>query len=420
MSKLVQPKLRFNNLNSSWKNYLFHETFLIHKSNSLSREDLNDAEGKIKNIHYGDIHTKFKSLLDITKENIPFINVDKLEKVKNMSFCEEGDLIFADASEDYKDIGKAIEIINLDNQNVLSGLHTIFAKKKFNIYLGLCGYLFQSWKIRKQIMFFSQGTKVLGLPKKYIEKINLYIPENISEQQKIASFLSSVDKKIELLTKKHEQLEKYKKGLMQKIFSQEIRFKQDDGSDFSDWNFSKLSSLSDVRDGTHESPKYIKDGFPLITSKNLLKDGNLDFKNTNFITQEDFKSINLRSKVDIGDIIFGMIGTIGNPVLLKEDGFAIKNVALIKEKKQLLNKFFIYYLHSNSISKQFYILNTGGTQKFISLSVLRGLLINFPSSNEQQKIASFLSALDKKIDLAKQQIEKTQTFKKGLLQQMFV
>ena len=203
------------------------------------------------------------------------------------------------------------------------------------------------------------------------------------------------------------------------LLQPKLRFKQNDGSDFPDWNFSKLASLSDVRDGTHESPKYIKDGFPLITSKNLLKDGNLDFKNINFITQEDFNSINLRSKVDIGDIIFGMIGTIGNPVLLKEDGFAIKNVALIKEKKQLSNKFLIYYLQSNPISKQFYILNTGGTQKFISLSVIRGLLINFPSSKEQQKIASFLSLVDKKIELLTKKHELLEKYKKGLMQKIF-
>lgn len=113
----------------------------------------------------------------------------------------------------------------------------------------------------------------------------------------------------------------------------------------SKWEEKKLSDIYDVRDGTHDSPKYISEGYPLVTSKNL-KNNSIDLSNVKYITQEDYNSINKRSKVEIGDILFAMIGTIGNPVLIKEPpNYAIKNVALFKKKNlDQEPKFLTYYL----------------------------------------------------------------------------
>ncbi|MBZ0417196.1 restriction endonuclease subunit S, partial [Acinetobacter baumannii] len=246
----------------------------------------------------------------------------------------------------------------------------------------------------------------------------LYTP-SLLEQTKIASFLSTVDEKISQLTQKHELLSQYKQGMMQKLFSQQIRFKADDGSEFGEWEEVALSKVSDVRDGTHDSPSYVKDGYPLITSKNL-KNGKLDLTDINLISEDDYLNINKRSAVNIGDIIFGMIGTIGNPVLLNSDGFAIKNVALIKEKDELLNIYLIHYLNSSFFAKQVALLNAGNTQKFLALGQIRSLSIHKPQLAEQTKIANFLSSIDQKIEVVAQQIEQAKQWKKGLLQQMFV
>lgn len=259
----------------------------------------------------------------------------------------------------------------------------------------------------------------LRLYYKDFASISLAIP-TLSEQKKIASFLSAVDKKIEKLTRKKELLETYKKGVMQKIFSRESRFKDENGKDFPDWEEKRLGEICDVRDGTHETPQYVNKGFPLITSKNLLNDGSIDYCNVDLISQNDYDSINKRSKVSIGDILFGMIGTIGNPVIVEKSGFAIKNVALIKEEMKFKNAFLIYFLHSAKILKQFYEQNTGGTQKFIALGVIRKLQIDVPTAIEQKKIADFLSSIDKKIKAVQTQLTQTQEFKKGLLQKMFV
>ena len=188
----------------------------------------------------------------------------------------------------------------------------------------------------------------------------------------------------------------------------------------SDWVQYILSEVSDVRDGTHDSPKYVDKGYPLITSKNLTKEGNLDFSNVNYLNLNDYNKINQRSKVDINDILFGMIGTIGNPVLVKRTGFAIKNVALIKEKGILSNNYLIHYLKSPSIAKQFYNENKGGTQKFIALNNIRNLIIFKPQEiNEEKRLISFFDRLDSKIQLQQEKIDLLKEQKNGFMQKIF-
>ena len=186
-----------------------------------------------------------------------------------------------------------------------------------------------------------------------------------------------------------------------------------------EWTTGTLGELSDVRDGTHESPKFYEKGYPLVTSKNLQQDGTLDLTNVSYICHEDYEHFNQRSKVEKGDIVFGMIGTIGNPVLLKNENFAIKNVALIKEKHSLKNIFLINYLRSPNIEKQFHFANVGGTQKFIALGQIRKLAIRFPSLIEQQKIADFLSAVDEKITALTAQKTALTQYKQGMMQRIF-
>ena len=194
-----------------------------------------------------------------------------------------------------------------------------------------------------------------------------------------------------------------------------LRFKKFSG----DWEEKKLQNVSDVRDGTYDSPKYVTEGYPFVTSKNLMKNGKIDFSDISYITEEDYININKRSKVDVGDILFGMIGTIGNPVIVEQDGFAIKNVALIKEKDKLLNRYLIQVLKSSVIDRQFYKLNTGGTQKFIGLGMIRDLSILIPSIEEQEKIAFFFSLIDDKISLQGEKVEALRDYKKGMMQKIF-
>lgn len=154
------------------------------------------------------------------------------------------------------------------------------------------------------------------------------------------------------------------------------------------WKWVRLSDIIDVRDGTHDSPKYVPMGIPLVTSKNL-SNGTIDYGNVKYITQEDADKINARSMVDDDDILFAMIGSIGNPVLVKKDSeFCIKNMALFKKfadtdiSMQYMYWFFFYAQYK--LKKE----ASGGVQSFISLSRFREYLVPLPPYEEQIRIAN--------------------------------
>ncbi len=161
-----------------------------------------------------------------------------------------------------------------------------------------------------------------------------------------------------------------------------------------DWPMVELGEACDVRDGTHDSPKYVLEGYPLITSKNL-KNGFIDFTEVNLITREDLDAINKRSKVDAGDILMPMIGTIGNPVVADDSReYAVKNVALIKFPKgcQMDNRFLKDVLDSAAMQDRFNRQASGSTQKFIPLGFIRKLEIPLPPLATQQAIVAEIEA----------------------------
>ena len=172
------------------------------------------------------------------------------------------------------------------------------------------------------------------------------------------------------------------------------------------WQASTLGEVFDVRDGTHDSPKYQDEGYPLITSKNL-KNGNLSFEKVNFISKVDFEKINTRSEVHKGDVLFAMIGTIGNPVLITEEPvFSIKNVALFKVPKTQSGKFLKYYLESSFVTEKMFKEAKGSTQKFVGLGYLRTFPISLPPIPEQQRIVAILDQAFADIEKARANAEK--------------
>ena len=153
------------------------------------------------------------------------------------------------------------------------------------------------------------------------------------------------------------------------------------------WYFTRLNEYLDVRDGTHNSPKYCESGYPLVTSKNL-SNGAIDFSTAKMISEKDYIAINERSFVGNNDILFAMIGSIGNPVLVKKDrDFAIKNMALFKQRTLIQNmEYMLYYFTyiQNSLRRK----TSGALQPFISLNFFRNLIIPIPPLAEQERIVS--------------------------------
>ena len=221
MQKLFSQQLRFKADDGSefgeWEEVKFSGIFNFHQTNSYSRALLAEY-GEIMNIHYGDIHTKFSMLFDVNKESVPFLN-DEVDtsKIAKEQFLKVGDLVIADASEDYKDIGKSIEVISLNNQKVVAGLHTYIARPVKPFALGFCGYMMQTFPVREQIKKLATGISVLGISKTNLGKVELKVP-SLEEQTKIANFLSIIDQKIEVVAQQIEQAKTWKKGLLQQMF----------------------------------------------------------------------------------------------------------------------------------------------------------------------------------------------------------
>ena len=203
---------------------------------------------------------------------------------------------------------------------------------------------------------------------------------------------SSVDELLQKIKNEKEQLIKEKKIKKEKILApiseDEIPFDIPEN-----WRWARMNSFLDVRDGTHDTPKYVEKGIPLITSKNI-SNGFLDFSNVKYISQEDSDLINKRSLVEDNDILLAMIGSIGNPVKVKKDReFSIKNVALIKSVNNSnidMDYIVIILKYMQDIMKK---QSSGGVQKFVSLTYLREFIVPLPPIEEQRRIVEKLDVL---------------------------
>ena len=254
---------------------------------------------------------------------------------------------------------------------------------------------------------------VKHLSAKELNKVIVPIP-SMEEQMKIANSLKKVD---ELIALRKEQIAKQD----QLVKSRFIELFGDTILNPFGWEKNILGSVCDVRDGTHDSPQYYETGHPLVTSKNVTG-GKIDLTGCSLICETDFKKINERSKVDIGDIIMPMIGTVGKPVVVDiEPNFAIKNVALIKFKtdSKVLNIYIRALLQSDYFDDAVLSKVRGGTQKFISLGDIRELEVLVPPMEVQNQFATFVEQTDKSKLVVQQSLEKLETLKKALMQKYF-
>lgn len=189
------------------------------------------------------------------------------------------------------------------------------------------------------------------------------------------------------------------------------------------WISTKLGDVYDVRDGTHDSPKFYDTGHPLVTSKNLKRDG-LNLETVKLISVADYKKINERSAVNIGDVLFAMIGTIGNPVMVEaEPNFAIKNMALFKVPKTQSSQYLRYFLSSECNLSRMKREANGTTQKFVGLGYLRNFEIVLPTLDSQRSIVAELDDISEECrrleTLYQRKLAALDDLKKSLLHQAF-
>ncbi|ETN94009.1 restriction endonuclease subunit S [Zhouia amylolytica] len=278
---------------------------------------------------------------------------------------------------------------------------------------------------RNELYKRANGSTFKEISKKEIEKIKVLIPQ-LPEQQKIASFLTDVDAKITQLTKKKELLEQYKKGIMQKIFSQELRFKDDNGNEFPKWEVKKLGDICKIKSSKRVIQEDWKDkGVPFYRTREIISlSENKEFRTPIFITEKMYDELIKKYGVPKeNDILVTGVGTIGKTYKVrKDDRFYFKdgNVLWIKINNKINSEFLHQQFNTRFIRKQLSDNASITTVATFTIDGARNTIIKIPSIEEQTKIANFLSDIDIKIEVLNTKIENSKAFKKGLLQQMFV
>lgn len=274
-------------------------------------------------------------------------------------------------------------------------------------------------KTQNKILSLSVGGIMAGLSIGIIKKLFFTLP-NLQEQEKIADFLSNVDKKIAITEEKLDLFKEYKKGIMQKIFKQELRFKDSNGNDYPEWEEKKLGNISKIYDGTHQTPNYVEKGVSFFSVENIT---NNNFFNTKYVTEETYIENNKKRKIEKNDILMTRIGSIGESKLIDWDIKAdfYVSLALIKLEENNNSSYINQFIKTDFFQKELdkRTLKVAFPQK-INLSDIGECLVKLPCLEEQQKIADFLSSIDNKIDNLTAKLEDLKEFKKGLLQQMFV
>jgi type I restriction enzyme S subunit len=418
--KKLVPKLRFPEFQGAkeWASAPMGSVYSFKGNNSLSRDKLNYVAGSLKNIHYGDIHTKFATHFDITKELLPFINKSEEGFTREENLCVEGDMVFADASEDLADIGKSIELMRLNGERVVSGLHTIVARRlDERIALGFGGHLFKSGWVRTQIQKEAQGAKVLGISPTRLRNLLLPLPHAPAEQQKIADCLSSLDELIAVQARKVEALKNHKKGVMQQLFPREgetqprLQFPEFQGkAAWLKWPGDKLfEQISD---------KNTMPGLPVLAITQ--EHGAIPRSMIDYHVSVTDKSIESYKVVQVGDFIISLRSFQGGIEYSQYLGICSPAYVVLRRRVEGSNTYFKHYLKTDRFI-QILTKNLEGLRdgKMISYKQFCELQIPIASPNEQKKIAECLSSLDNLVTTATQELEFLKIHKNGLMQLLF-
>lgn len=402
-SKKCSPAIRIKGFTDDWEQRKLRD-LLTKYEDIVDTPKYGYERLGLKSHAKGIFHSYVEAGKELSTATMHKIAKDKF--ILNITFAWEHAVAITDVNDEGKLVSHRFPQFSFERNLKPIFFKYIILDKKFRDHLELC----------------SPG----GAGRNRVLKIDEMLNYEISfpctkEQTQIGNFFKQLDETIALHKRTLEKHQNLKKFYLEKMFPKEnqqfpeIRF-----PNFTDaWEQRKLGDYKDVRDGTHSSPTYHSHGYPLITSKNL-SDTGLNFDDISYISESDYLEINKRSKVDVGDILLGLIGTIGKPVLVKEDGYAIKNIDLIKKAGNITNNFLLYNLQSNSFNNYIEQKNTGNTQKFLGLDTLRNYILNTPSWEEQTQIGSFFKQLDETIALHKRKVEKFEKIKQAYLEKMFI
>ena len=385
------PNLRFPEFCGEWETIKVSELLDFYSTNSLSWEQLDYSNGKIKNLHYGLIHKGVPTMVDVVCDSLPYIKEESMPK--SFTLFKEGDVAFADASEDTNDVAKAIEVVNCDNQQIVSGLHTIHGRDNYEqTIIGYKGYAFASDSFHKQIRRIAQGTKVFSISVRNFDEAYIGIPSK-EEQTQIAKLLITIDKRIATQNKIIEDLKKLKSAITDLLFHS-----------IADAHTIRLGKIAHITNGAGDvqdaNTEHQEDWYPFFDRSEELK----WFPTYSF---------------DKEAVIYAGEGQSFYPryyngkFALHQRCYAITDFASC-----IIPKYCYHFM--NTLNSYFVRNSVGSTVPSLRMDIFQKVEIRLPPIPKQQHICKIIDAFYTKLEVEQRGISILQELKQFLLSQMFI
>ena len=397
------PRLRFKKFDGDWE-----KTTIGAKSEIVTSGSRDWAQ------YYSDSGDKFIRMTNLVRNGINldlsdlrFVQLPVGSNEGKRTSLEKGDILISITAE----LGK-LGWIPEGLGTAYINQHTALVRMKNTLDSKFVAYALSTEKYNNKLNSLNDSGAKAGLNLGTIRSFELTIPSK-PEQTQIASFLSVVDEKISQLTQKLELLSQYKQGMMQKLFSQQVRFKADDKSEFGEWEEKELKDIAEINPKSKKLPEsFIYIDLESVEKGQLLLQKNIELQDAPSRAQR------LLAK---GDVLFQMVRPYQqNNYYFNLSGEYVASTGYAQIRTKLDSKFIYYALHEKTFLDEVMNRCTGTSYPAINSSDLSSIEILIPCLEEQTKIANFLSAIDQKIEVVAQQIEQAKQWKKGLLQQMFI
>jgi type I restriction enzyme, S subunit len=394
-----------------WELVSYENAFRFMSTASYSKAEL-VSYSEYKYIHYGVIHTDLKHFLDFNIYNPKCI---RRKQLLSYSLIKEGDVIMADASEDYSGVGESVEVKNIKNIVAISGLHTFLLRDKGFFKNGFKGYIHTNFIVKSQLIRLATGLKVYGITKGNLKLVQIPLPP-LPEQKAIAAVLSDTDELIHTLEKCISKKRNIKQGAMQKLLTPK-----------EGWETKKLGEIAEITSaGVDKKINPNEIPVALLNYMDVYK-RNYIFRNelNHFVTAPFAKTISCNVKK--GDIFLLPSSEtrtdIGTCAISMEDMQGVVysyHILRLRYQIDIGELFGMYILKTQSFLNQSEMLCEGSGKRYVvSMNKFRSMDISYPKSiQEQNRIATILSDMDKEIEQLEDKLDKYKNVKQGLMQQL--
>lgn len=391
-----------------WQLDRLQENFEFKANNTLSRDALSES-GIIQDVHYGDVLVKYGSHLDVQKDGVPYISDDRFNA---SSFISDGDVIIADTAED-ETVGKATEVLNVRNNKLVSGLHTMWLHpvNQEKYALGYLGYAFNASIYHNQLLPLMQGTKVTSVSKSAIKDTYIPVPPK-SEQTRIATALSNIDALISELGRLIEKKRAIKQGAMQQLLTGKKRLKRvvvsnrfkhtEMGELPDDWEVCTIDDIAVITTGSQNTQDYVENGiYPFyVRSQQVERINKWIFDTEGVVTAGD--------GVGTGKVFHYVKGKFG----------LHQRCYLIHKFSSQMNARFFYWIFSSYFYERVHSMTAKSSVDSVRREMIADMHVPLPPLDEQIQIASVLTSMDNEISALESKKAKYEQVKQGMMQQL--